>query len=268
MARNRWNMLTTTLIFCSMHFCRKGKPATDTDAQQKEGRVAAHISVIVPVLNETARIHTCVAHARAASEGWPLEILVVDGDPAGGTVATITEPTVRTAIAPRGRGPQLNYGASLASGKILVFVHADTLLPAKALDMIKTAVGATPEVYGAFNLGIASSRRVFRHIESSVKIRTRLTRIPYGDQAIFMTRRLFERLGGYPNIPIMEDVALMRRAKAANARFALIDALVRTSARRWTSEGVLYCTLRNWLLLSLYLAGIQPERLIKYYRRH
>jgi rSAM/selenodomain-associated transferase 2 len=161
----------------------------------------------------------------------------------------------------------MNHGASLAQGAILLFLHADTQLPTGALDRITQALEADPDVVaGAFDLGIDSPRRVFRITERYVALRTRLTRVPFGDQAIFMKRAYFAGINGYREIPIMEDVELMQRVKKSGKRITIIPRQVSTSARRWEQEGILYCTFRNWTLQLLYLLGVSPERLAQWYR--
>jgi hypothetical protein len=129
-----------------------------------------------------------------------------------------------------------------------------------------TAFGTENAIAGSFDLGIRSEKKAFRLIEKMVFFRSRLTKIPYGDQAFFIERKFFAKLGGYKEIPIMEDVELMRRIKAAGGKIAIIPNPVQTSPRRWEREGILYCTLRNWILVMLYFFGVSPERLSKLYR--
>jgi hypothetical protein len=119
---------------------------------------------------------------------------------------------------------------------------------------------------GAFNLGISSGKWIYRVIAGAASLRSRLTRIPYGDQAIFIRRDEFRNLGGYPVIPIMEDVALMRQIKNRGGKITIIPHPVETSPRRWQREGVVCGTLRNWLLLLAYFLGRSPEKLARYYR--
>jgi rSAM/selenodomain-associated transferase 2 len=173
---------------------------------------------------------------------------------------------VTTAITEKGRGKQMNLGAALAGGEILIFLHADTLLPPDALELIEAAMEDSSCIAGAFDLAIDSERPAFRLIEKASSLRSRMTRIPYGDQTIFMRRGDFSDLGGFKNIPIMEDVEFMRRIKKRKGKICIIGKAVRTSPRRWEKEGVLYTTLRNWLILSLYLFGVRPEKLIRFYR--
>jgi hypothetical protein len=120
-------------------------------------------------------------------------------------------------------------------------------------------------VGGAFDLEIKSKKRIFRLIERAASIRSRLTRIPYGDQAIFLKKSFFDQIGGFKDIPIMEDVELMQRVKKAGQKIKFIPRKVWTAARRWEKEGIVYCTLRNWILISLYMFGVSPEKLNKFY---
>ena len=160
----------------------------------------------------------------------------------------------------------MNAGAAAASGDILIFLHADTRLPADALPLISRAMRDSACWGGAFSLGISSPKWIYGLIARTASARSRLTRIPYGDQAIFLRRDSFRELGGYPEIPIMEDVALMREVKKRDGKITIIPCPVATSPRRWEREGLLYATLRNWLLLVLYLLGGSPEKLVRYYQ--
>jgi rSAM/selenodomain-associated transferase 2 len=160
----------------------------------------------------------------------------------------------------------MNCGAAKSSGDILIFLHADTRLPMNSLHQIAAAMEDTTLIGGAFDLGIDSQRFAFRIIEKMASIRSRLTRIPYGDQAIFMRRNYFQSLGGFKDIPIMEDVELMQRIKRKRGKINILKDKVKTSPRRWENEGVIFCTLRNWFLITLYLLGVKPETLAKLYR--
>jgi len=159
----------------------------------------------------------------------------------------------------------MNHGAAIATGNILLFLHADTLLPDNAIKAILIATAPKYIIGGAFNLTIDAKGLPFRVIESFVRMRTRITRIPYGDQAIFIKKSGFHKFGGYPDIPIMEDVALIRKIKKRRQRIAIIPAPVKTSARRWKTEGLFYCTLRNWILIFLHSVGVRPSKLARYY---
>jgi rSAM/selenodomain-associated transferase 2 len=224
------------------------------------------ISVILPVLNETDGINEVINHIRSIDHGEEVEIIIVDGDPWGGTIRAVRDAGAITVISPRGRGRQMNCGAARASGDILLFLHADTLLPRHAFTRIAEVLSDHRFVAGSFDLGLITSRRVFRITEKYVFLRTRLTRLPFGDQAIFIRRDYFKKIGRYQEIPLMEDVELMSRIKKQRGRICVIPEKVMTSVRRWEEEGILYCTFRNWSLQLLYAAGVPPERLVRWYR--
>lgn len=226
-------------------------------------------SIILPVLSEATIINATIDHLGALEGSDQCECIVVDGAPDGNTIQAIQAITgndVYCMKSPRGRGRQMNAGAAAAKGEILIFLHADTRLPRNALHLISQTMTRQDLIGGAFDLRIGSERPILKTIALIASVRSRLTRIPYGDQAIFIRRDYFNRVGGYPEIPLMEDVALMRRIKKAGGRIGFIPAPVITSARRWEEEGILYGTLRNWLLVSAYLLGVSPEKLVKYYR--
>lgn len=224
------------------------------------------ISVIIPVLNEGRGINDLIAHLRSQAALDAVEIIVVDGDPAGSTLKAISHPGIITAVAETGRGSQMNCGAIRATGDILLFLHADTFLPLNAFASIRKCMEKAGHVGGAFDLGIDTEQLIFRVTERYVAWRTRLMRIPFGDQAIFILREYFERIGGYRHIPIMEDVDLMRRIRQRGDAICVIPEKVRTSPRRWEKDGVVFGTLRNWALQALYCCGVSPNRLARFYR--
>jgi rSAM/selenodomain-associated transferase 2 len=223
-------------------------------------------SIIIPVLNEAENINGVIAHLHAVEPDEHPEIIVVDGDQEGGTIRAITAAGVRAVISKKGRACQMNHGASLASGDILLFLHADTLLPRMAFSLIRSSLRDDRIVAGAFDLGIDSDRRIFRVTENYVALRTLLTRVPFGDQAIFIRREYFTTIGGFHDIPIMEDVDLMKRIRRQGGRICIIPEKVLTSPRRYEQEGIVSCTLRNWLLQIFFAFGVQPERLARWYR--
>jgi rSAM/selenodomain-associated transferase 2 len=194
-----------------------------------------------------------------------MEIIVVDGEKKGGTLRAISPKGLKTVLAPRGRGAQMNHGAAIASGSIFLFLHADTLLPEDAPQAILEACKPPHIAGGTFTLGIDARGKAFRAIEALVRLRTRLSRIPYGDQGIFIKKSIFHELGGYPEIPIMEDVALMDQLKRRGKKIAILPETVSTCARRWKKEGLCYCTLRNRILMLLYASGVAPSRLARFY---
>lgn len=225
-----------------------------------------HLSIIIPVLNEAYIINRTLMQLQNMEGDFRLELIIVDGDPEGSTIAAVTAATVKKIRAPRGRGCQMHQGARLATGEILLFLHADVVLGRDALLQIVDACHRKDVTGGAFSLGIDSDKRVFRFIERAVSIRSRLTKIPYGDQAIFIKKTIYDKMGGFRDIPLMEDVDLMRRLKKAGGKIIILSDMALTSPRRWEKEGVLNCTLRNWLLITLYFLGVAPERLVKFYR--
>jgi rSAM/selenodomain-associated transferase 2 len=223
-------------------------------------------SFIIPVWNEEAIISRTIEHVRDLSASGSAEIIVVDGDPAGRTIKAARHTGVKTALSEKGRGCQMNLGASLAEGEILIFLHADTLIPPDSLELIEAAMEDSSCIAGAFDLVIDSERPAFRLIEKAASFRSRMTRIPYGDQTIFIRKGDFRELGGFKNIPIMEDVEFMQRIKKQKRKICIIGRAVLTSPRRWEKEGIVYTTLRNWLLIALYFCGVKPENLIRFYR--
>jgi rSAM/selenodomain-associated transferase 2 len=223
-------------------------------------------SLIIPVLDETALINTTIEHLHNLEENDELEIIVVDGDPEGKTLSAITHDDVRKRISSMGRGKQMNEGAAIASGGILLFLHVDTALPLDALKLIAAAMQKTTYVAGAFDLGIKSERSVFRVIEFAASLRSRITRIPFGDQAVFIRKEYFDVIGGFKEIPIMEDVEIMQRIKKRGDKIVILPQKTFTSSRRWEAEGILYGTLRNWVLQILYFFGISPRKLSRFYK--
>lgn len=223
------------------------------------------LSVIIPVLNEGPGISDALSRVQALAGDRSLELIIVDGDPTGSTVRAIPDGSAKKLVTERGRARQMNAGASLASGRVLLFLHADSILPNNAVQLIFSVMDDEKTGAGAFALAIASKRAIFRITERYVALRTRLTGIPFGDQAIFLRREYFNKLGGYSDIPLMEDVDLMKRIRKRGDRIAILSEKVLTSARRWEREGILYCTCRNWLLQILYSFGVSPKRLARWY---
>jgi rSAM/selenodomain-associated transferase 2 len=224
------------------------------------------VSIILPVLHEAGAIAAALTHLRDLQHNNAMEIIVVDGDPAGSTLRAIRDDRVVQVLSEPGRARQMNAGAAKARGEVLLFLHADTQLPQQALIRITAALTDPHVVAGAFDLGFDTKRRIFRLTEKYVALRTRLTKIPFGDQAIFLRREYFRTIGGYADIPLMEDVELMRRIRKRGDRICTIPEKVLTSPRRFEREGLLYCTFRNWALQICYRAGVPPERLVKWYR--
>jgi len=227
--------------------------------------IMERISVIIPVRGEEGRIKKTLHDLRACDGGDQVEIIVVDGDEKGTTCRVINDSDVVALRAPRGRGRQMNAGATVAHGDILVFLHADTRLPRDAFESVRRVFRDTECAAGAFDLTIDAPGILFRIIERAATIRSRVTRIPYGDQCHVVRRTVFEQMSGYRDIPIMEDVDFMRRVRKGDGLVAFFGERVITSARRWRKEGIIRCTLRNWFLMILYFMGARPERLSRFY---
>ncbi len=192
----------------------------------------------------------------------------MDGGSTDATAAIAARfPRVRLLASPRGRARQMNAGARAARGDVLLFLHADTLLPDGALAAVEAAVGDPGVVAGRFDVRLDNPRPVFRMIAWFMNQRSRWSGISTGDQAIFVRREIFEALGGYPDMPLMEDVELCRRLKR-RGRLAALRLRVTTSVRKWEREGAVRTILLMWTLRFLYMAGVSPARLhCWYYRR-
>lgn len=230
-------------------------------------------SVIIPVFNETADINNSLIHIAQVFASTRPEVVVVDGHPQGNTIAAIIpvshsgKISLKTTISQKcGRAFQMNTGAKLAKGQFLMFLHADTILSDQAAQIIPLLIKDPTRCCGAFSLGIRHPGKAYRLIEGMANLRNKITRLPYGDQAQFFRKDYFERLGGFADIPLMEDVEIMQRVKKRKDRCWILPEKVFTSPRRWEKEGIVYCTLRNWTIISLYYCGVSPRRLAKYYQ--
>ncbi len=223
-------------------------------------------SIIVPAFHEGENICDLIDCLNRLDSDKNSEIIVVDGAREKDTVGAIRGNHVIKISCEEGRARQMNAGASTARGEILIFLHADTELPVHALKKIQSLMGQRRYVGGAFDLGIKSNRFIFRVIGNLASWRSRLNRIPFGDQAIFIRREYFDRIGGYKEIPIMEDAELMRRIRKSGDKIWIFQDRVLTSPRRWEKEGVVYCTLRNWTLQVLYRLGVSPNKLALFYK--
>lgn len=223
----------------------------------------ARISIIIPVLNETAnRIKSTLASVQNVEN---VEVIVVDGGSHNETVAIAQSWGVKVLSSTAGRACQMNAGVTAATGDILLFLHADTSLPARFEKLVPLTLAQPGTVAGAFELKIDSPMRSLRLIEKMVNLRSRFFSLPYGDQAIFLKASVFQDVGGFPDLPIMEDFELICRLKRLG-RVAIIPTPVLTSARRWQKLGVLKTTLINQIVILGYLLGVPPSQLVKLYR--
>lgn len=221
------------------------------------------ISVIIPVFKEP-EINDTISSLEH-QPGFDFEIIVVDGEPESSTLKLIDNINVVKLQSPPGRAIQMNRGARAAKGNILIFLHADTTLPLNAFKHIKDTIKAGFKA-GAFDLRIVSQNKLLQnYISKSSSIRSRFLSLPYGDQVHFFKRDFFVEMGGYPNLPIMEDLEIMRLIKKKKEPIFIIPQPASTSDRRWQNEGVLYVMLRNPILSFLFMMGVPAEILKKYY---
>ena len=225
------------------------------------------ISIIIPVLNEEDLVipqHTAI-HKASTSDGI-LEIIYVDGGSDDHTAIRTEELNARILMSPKGRARQMNLGAREARGSVLYFLHADTLLPENFEKRVLSAAGREGFGAGAFYLGIDSDKRGLRFIERVANWRAKLLKMPYGDQALFVSRDLFNQIGGFADYPIMEDFDLVRRLRKITNITILPDP-VKTSPRRWQNLGVFHTWILNQLIIAAFYMGIPPRRLALWYRR-
>lgn len=219
------------------------------------------LTVVVPTLNEAA--HLMVSLASLPRDA---EVIVSDGGSTDETTSIAARAGAHVVTGAKGRAQQMNRGAEAAHGDTLLFLHADCSLGPNALDQIETALASEDVVGGAFRMSIANASWGLRWIAATSNARARYLKTPYGDQALFVRRSAFEELGGFPEIPFMEDVALVRKLKRAGD-LVLVDETVTTGARHWSRLGPLATTLLNWSMVTLFLLGVSAERLEPWYRR-
>lgn len=237
--------------------------AADLDMWEKVWTQA--LSIVIPALNEEARIGKTLA--RCLEAGDHPELIVVDGGSRDRTAALAGKAGARLLVSRPGRGPQMNLGARAAEGDILLFLHADTLMPDGYDRLIRSALRAPSVVGGYFRLSFSCSTPLLRYQEGTIDLRTRVFRMPYGDQALFVRASVFSLAGGFPDIPIMEDVEFVRRLRRMGKLAYIREAPVMTSARRFARLGTLRATLRNKITFYGYRLGISPDRLARWYYR-
>jgi rSAM/selenodomain-associated transferase 2 len=219
------------------------------------------LTIVIPVLNEAA-IVVAALKALAPLRARSAEIIVADGYSRDGT-AQLAEPLAdRIITVRRGRGAAMNAGAALGTGDALLFLHVDTVLPDGADRLIDAAL--TRRAWGRFDLRIAGRHPLLAVVARMINWRSRLTGIATGDQAIFVSRKAFEAVGGFPDLPLMEDVAISRRLKRLCRPFCIATPAV-TSGRRWEQKGVIRTVLLMWRLRLSYYLGVEPTLLAKLY---
>lgn len=221
------------------------------------------ISIIIPVLNEATRIASVINQIEKTEE---IEIIVVDGLSVDNTVEVASSLGVNVISTPRGRALQMNTGAKIASGEILLFLHADTELPKGFAGLVRDALNQPQVIAGAFELKIEGQQWGLRLIEKIVSLRSHFLQLPYGDQALFIKAETFRQLGGFSELPIMEDFELINRLKRYG-KIKILPISVITSGRRWQQLGIWKTTLINQFIILGYYLGIPPETLAKFYRK-
>lgn len=212
------------------------------------------VSVVIPALDEEAHVAAAVASAR---DGGAAEVIVADGGSRDGTVAAARAAGARVVAAPRGRAPQMNAGAAAATGEVLLFLHADTLLPAGFARAVLDALAAPDALSGAFAFRVADDCRMRSLVELAGRARLAIFRVPYGDQALFVRADTFADLGGYREQPIMEDWELARALRRLGGMRLLREGAV-TSGRRWTGPGLVTSTLAYLAVIGAYRLGADP----------
>jgi rSAM/selenodomain-associated transferase 2 len=224
------------------------------------------ISIVVAVINEMDWISGLLDGLFGLAGIDGCEVIVVDGDADGSTVSLIDDERVVCIVSEPGRGKQLNAGAAVAKGDVLLFLHADTVLPDGGIGLIEECLADENKNAGAFGLGIDSSRLIYKWIAFWASVRYEYFGLAYGDQGVFIRKDYFESIGRFQEFEIMEDVDLARRIKRRGDKIVILPEKVMTSARRWEKEGAVYGTLRNAALLLLFCVGVSPERLARFYK--
>lgn len=239
------------------------RPADVADALAalEAGRLPpdARVSVVIPTLDDETLVVDAVASAVAAGA---FEVLVADGGSSDSTVGSAARAGATVIETARGRAAQMNAGAARATGEVLLFLHADTVLPSSAVELAVTTLERPGIVAGAFGFAVPPSARGGTIITSVGRARSRITRHPYGDQGLFMTARTFRDLGGYPDIAVMEDYELVSRLRRLG-RVEILSTPAVTSARAWERHGLLRPTAANLAVIGAYRLGVPAERLAR-----
>ena len=226
-------------------------------------QMTSDISIIVPTLNEALNLPGLLPAAQKVTE-----LIVVDGGSSDNTVFVAKELGFRVIeeTGPGGRGKQLNTGAANASGSLLLFLHADTLLPLDFSNAVSTCLSNSENILGSFRLQVIDSGMLLKLVLLFTNIRSKFLQLPYGDQSFFISKQDFMEIGGFPEVPIMEDYIFVKQAKK-KGRVVTLHQEVITSARRWQRLGVLRTTVTNQLIVLGYYLGIKPEKLAAFYRK-
>ena len=218
------------------------------------------ISVIIPTLNEEQGIARTLGSVMTED----VEVIVVDGGSADATCAIAGEMGAMVLHSQAGRGVQMNMGAASARGEVLLFVHGDTQLPAQYKRMVQDCLAGAGVVIGGFHLHLTGSKKGLALISWGANIRSKWLGLVYGDQGLFVSRKLFYEVGGYPETAIMEDFMLVQQLRK-KGRIGLADGTVQSSGRRWQKYGLWYPSLMNQLIIAGFLLGVSPARLARFY---
>lgn len=222
------------------------------------------VSVIIPSLDESEHISATLAPLQDLRRSGH-EVIVVDGGSVDGTCDLAEGKADRILTGPRGRALQLNAGAREARGDVLLFLHADTLAPLSTVRALYEDFPSSPRTWGRFDVRLSGSHGMLRVVETMMNVRSRLSGIATGDHGIFVRRETFERIGLFPEIPLMEDIAISRRLKRESRPFCPRGQIV-TSSRRWEEDGILKTILLMWRLRLAYALGADPTDLARSYR--
>lgn len=220
-------------------------------------------SIIIPVLNEAGATSAFLSHLQGLRQAGH-EVIVVDGGSVDGTRERLRPNIDRLLETCAGRARQMNAGAKVANGEVLVFLHADTLLPDTAVQDIEKALTTTSKQWGHFAVRLSGRHPIFRLIEWMMNRRSCITGIATGDQAMFIRRGAFDLAGGFDDIPIMEDIAMSKKLKTYG-RPACLRTRVRTSSRRWEQHGIVRTVCLMWSLRLRYWMGASPHALVRHY---
>ena len=231
----------------------------------RRGMTRPVISFIIPALDEAATLSALLRDLAQIRVAY--EVIVVDGGSVDATPSIAVSGGATVVVTSRGRGRQLRAGAAAARASVFCFLHADVRLDARARAALERALS---DVHGntfAFSLRIAAVGWLYRIVERGTALRSHVAGLPYGDQGLVVSRAAYMKAGGFPDIPLMEDVALVR-ALRPHTRLRVLPECIQVSSRRWEQDGVIRRTMRNWLLLARYSLGSGPELLADAYPTH